>query len=74
MKKVFFTITALCFLVTSNLNASTMMYTDCFDMAFADLDAYESGLGFYLSAADATEYVNDGYAVCDCMFNGNCYW
>ncbi|NER15101.1 hypothetical protein GWK08_16725 [Leptobacterium flavescens] len=46
---------------------------DCFLDAIEFLEELEEDLGFMLSDEHATIVLNEQYAACECVANGNCW-
>lgn len=50
-----------------NLEATTS--EECFEVAIGALVDMENELGFTLNDSDATEFMNDRYMLCWCLYN-----
>ena len=71
MKKVL--LVMLFFIASMNvgnaMNVKTTLSDECFDVAIGALEDMENELGFTLNDSDATEFLNDRYMLCWCLYH-----
>jgi hypothetical protein len=54
-------------------NDQYLLFIDCFQHSIDFLEDLESTLGYRLSWSHQTLILNDVYASCECVGNGNCH-
>ena len=73
MKKLAFTLLFVFTFATAMQTRDSLLDVDCFEEAVQSLENFESTIGIRLNDYKAMIYLNEDYAACECLRNGNCY-
>lgn len=74
MRKLVFTFVFVFAFATANQTQAMTLQVDCFLEAIESLENFEAELGIgMINDEDAMVYLNEDYAACECLQNGNCY-